>query len=58
MSVKISRIKVVDISINYQLNSNLLKMALETLGITLVGLGNMGAVLAYAFLKSGRSLTV
>lgn len=33
-------------------------MASATSGITLVGLGNMGAALAHAFLKSGRSLTV
>lgn len=33
-------------------------MASETSGITLVGLGNMGAALAHAFLKSGRALTV
>jgi hypothetical protein len=33
-------------------------MASKTSGITLIGLGNMGAALAHAFLKSGRSLTV
>jgi len=33
-------------------------MAPATSGTTLVGLGNMGAALAHAFLKSGRSITV